>query len=546
MKLTQTIKRQLRKANDRKMFAVFCFALFLLVGFVILMVRLHRMEERLKVAFPGDYAAENAQELRHLVGFVALYLVAGLLVYYVIQMIWAYNREKSNALVREIENLLIESANNPDNFRVALEQINAYTASSVTALVYEEGTAHRTKCVGDNEMRRGIYAAEHERRVELYKCAAEYPEGAIRRRNGSMRKQYPQVYEYMDEHKANNIVLVPIMDADGNVTDLAGVANSQRPRYALEILKVLACPMSLAMHNCRYFAAMNKSVTTDALTGLQNRLAFDRWMEQCNPESLIRFGCVYIDVNELHTVNNRDGHETGDDMLREISQLLLAQFAVDTVYRIGGDEFVVISEKMDEGEMRKRMEHVNRILSQKNYYISYGLVWGENSVDPQALIRAAEERMYEDKYLYYQKREQKNLAEIEEWEIVPGDASDDAVRTFTKVAGQHFRAVFEVDPEKDEAHGVSMPSYFSVLLEKHQGSFRQSCYDYVQSMVDKSYHRAIDEFFNYPQIIQMLSRGERPIVRYRRIDGQGVVVRVYPLESFADSHRMLWIMETVN
>ncbi|MBP5354261.1 MAG: GGDEF domain-containing protein [Lachnospiraceae bacterium] len=535
-----------KKLSDRKVLALVIFVLYLMVGFAILMVRMSRMKARVTEEFSGAFARLCAAELRQMVAFVGIYLVTGLVVYYVIQMIWAYNQQKNTALVNKVENLLMDAAYKPENFQLAMEELNRYCCSAVTALVYEEDDTHKTKIIGDAEMRRGIYSAEHERRLDLYACAAAYPEGAILRPTKAVKQNFPMTYEYMKQYNADNIILVPVLGADGEVRDVAGMAHSQRPRYALELLRTLACPMSLAMHNYRYFTVVKNSGTTDALTGLQNRLAFDRYMEQVNPEGMIRFGCVYIDVNELHTVNNRDGHEAGDQMLIEIAQLLLAQFAVDTVYRIGGDEFVVISEKMEKREMVSRMSLIDRILDQKSYYISYGITWETENIRPRELVHIAEERMYEAKFLYYQRKEQRNLVAMPESDMVRGEASEEAVRTFTDVAWQHFRGVFEVDPIEDTAKCLFLPSYFNEVLVKSGGSFRKACYAYMEAMVDKAYFRAIDEFFNYEQLLQMLDHGSEPIVRYRRIDGQGIAVRVYPLENYTVTRHMLWILETIN
>ena len=545
-RLIVKLKEQAKKLWDRRVVALFIFVFYLMVGFAILMVRMSRMKVRVSQEFSGKLAEACAAELRSMVAFVGLYLVIGLVVYYIIQMIWAYNQRKNNALINKVENLLMDAAYKPENFQVAMEELNRYCSSSVTALVYEEDDTHKTKIIGDAEMRRGIYSAAHERRLDLYACAAAYPDGAIIRPTKKIKRDFPLTYEYMEKYHADNLVMVPVYGTDGTVRDVAGMANSQRPRYALELLRTLACPMSLSMHNYRYFTVVKNSGTTDALTGLQNRLAFDRWMAEVNPVGMIRLGCVYIDVNELHTINNRDGHEAGDRMLIEIAQLLLAQFAVDTVYRIGGDEFVVVSEKMERKELESRMSMVDRILDQRNYYISYGLAWETENIDPKELVHIAEERMYEAKFLYYQRKEQRNLVAMPEAEMVRGEISEEAERTFTNIAWSHFRGVFEVDPITDTVKCLFLPNYFEDVLQKNGGSFRKACYAYMEAMVDKAYFRAIDEFFNYAQIMQMLDRGEEPVVRYRRIDGQGIAVRVYPLENYTVTRHMLWILETIN
>ena len=52
--------------------------------------------------------------------------------------------------------------------------------------------------------------------------------------------------------------------------------------------------------------------------------------------------CVYIDANGLHELNNERGHEAGDLMLRFGAESLMEQFPKGSLYRVGGDEFVVL------------------------------------------------------------------------------------------------------------------------------------------------------------------------------------------------------------
>ena len=56
--------------------------------------------------------------------------------------------------------------------------------------------------------------------------------------------------------------------------------------------------------------------------------------------------CVYIDANGLHELNNERGHEAGDLMLRFVADSLMEQFPKGSLYRVGGDEFVVFPFKM--------------------------------------------------------------------------------------------------------------------------------------------------------------------------------------------------------
>ena len=84
----------------------------------------------------------------------------------------------------------------------------------------------------------------------------------------------------------------------------------------------------------------------DPLTGLPNRRKFQERLEQAlafarrHPQ---RVCVLFIDLDRFKLINDEVGHEAGDHVLRTVSQRLLAMLReVDTVARIGGDEFVVL------------------------------------------------------------------------------------------------------------------------------------------------------------------------------------------------------------
>lgn len=85
---------------------------------------------------------------------------------------------------------------------------------------------------------------------------------------------------------------------------------------------------------------------TDDLTGAGNRRAFERVLEETIAEARRdrrSFSLMFFDIDDFKSYNDRFGHEAGDEVLREVVELLRAVIRRgDHVFRIGGDEFVVI------------------------------------------------------------------------------------------------------------------------------------------------------------------------------------------------------------
>jgi len=93
-------------------------------------------------------------------------------------------------------------------------------------------------------------------------------------------------------------------------------------------------------------AAMQRIAHFDALTGLPNRLLLSdrlyQGMVRANRRSSL-MAVVYLDLDGFKAVNDKYGHDAGDDLLRTVAtRMLEAVREGDTVARIGGDEFVII------------------------------------------------------------------------------------------------------------------------------------------------------------------------------------------------------------
>lgn len=90
--------------------------------------------------------------------------------------------------------------------------------------------------------------------------------------------------------------------------------------------------------------------TNDALTGLPNRMALDMKLEAlCSRLSLdeteqnLWFSLLYIDLDGFKAVNDNCGHAAGDIVLQKVGSVIMSAVrSKDTVFRIGGDEFVVL------------------------------------------------------------------------------------------------------------------------------------------------------------------------------------------------------------
>ena len=135
--------------------------------------------------------------------------------------------------------------------------------------------------------------------------------------------------------------------------------------------------------------ALLKDSQTDALTGLSNLHRLNRMEKHYRKRPTLT--AVYVDLDDLKQINDTLGHKEGNAALKEVADYLdsICQHG-DAAYRIGGDEFLLISETATAQVLSERFTAASSAL--QHIGISYGIASGTAPLD--SLICAAEQNMY--------------------------------------------------------------------------------------------------------------------------------------------------------
>jgi diguanylate cyclase (GGDEF)-like protein len=138
----------------------------------------------------------------------------------------------------------------------------------------------------------------------------------------------------------------------------------------------------------------------DELTNVYNRAGYDIVRQNIDTTTT---AMLIIDADEFKQINDNNGHETGDRILQKLSATLKKNFRPDDyIFRIGGDEFVVLMSNVDDRAKRlieKKIIQINRELSDTGdglpkISISCGISIGKKRRDPQDMFREADAALY--------------------------------------------------------------------------------------------------------------------------------------------------------
>lgn len=156
----------------------------------------------------------------------------------------------------------------------------------------------------------------------------------------------------------------------------------------------------------------------DQLTGLYNRFGYVQLAQQYFAEQCGRVYLVYVDVDNLKTINDNYGHAMGDKAIKGVADAIKEVYREDNILvRMGGDEFLVIGKEAGEEVLSEKEKAVGSFLKkyserEKLPFIltaSMGHVHNlKNEISLEALVKSADARMYEIK----QRRKKAKFEEV--------------------------------------------------------------------------------------------------------------------------------------
>lgn len=357
-----------------------------------------------------------------------------------------------------------------------------------------------------------------------------------------MQEINPEFYSFLTEHSIREISLSATINKANSITILAAI-NSKRGKMVRMLAEKVSACFSMALYNKNHLNRTIKAATTDPLTGVLNRVAFKSDLVVYNEEKAFNFACLYIDVNELHICNNKYGHGAGDEMLMYIANTLKEVFYGHKIYRMGGDEFLVFCQNVEQETMNKGIKVFQKQLVPRGYHVALGMSYRTQNTCTEDMVREAEVRMYEAKAEYYQNKEHKDLG-AGSGEYVQAKTGILEIDTILSILKEKYNGIYRVSLASDKARRILMPAYLN--YNENEEHFSKLFTKYVSDSVDPDYHRSVLNFLNYDTLANQLLSGKTPKITFKKNDGELVALSVYKLEESMDSAKdTLWVFAKV-
>ncbi len=159
--------------------------------------------------------------------------------------------------------------------------------------------------------------------------------------------------------------------------------------------------------NCKYYL-LNKFLNlsyVDDLTGVKNRNSYATKVSELSVNHPGVIGIIFVDINGLKEANDRYGHTFGDNLIKECADILKNIYK-HQVYRVGGDEFIVLDAATDEKLVDENIIKLkSQVENSRTLAISIGSAISFSNNDFSASVDKADKEMYKNKAEYYKKND---------------------------------------------------------------------------------------------------------------------------------------------
>ncbi len=184
-------------------------------------------------------------------------------------------------------------------------------------------------------------------------------------------------YELMKFQDLTDIIIGAIRVEGKEITGFVGVDNALKDKEKTSIIRTVAKFTATFLDETQLLSNLNKLSYYDTLTGVKNRYSYGLKIKEID-QNIDSLGVLYADIIGLSSLNDTNGVLFGDGILINLAKILSEVFE-DKVFRVGGDEFVIILENVSEDNFEKDIALLKEKLAHEaDYKVSIGYMWNKN------------------------------------------------------------------------------------------------------------------------------------------------------------------------
>ncbi len=206
-------------------------------------------------------------------------------------------------------------------------------------------------------------------------------------------------YQILRAQGIRSLLAVPVVKDD----EIVGFLGVDDPKVNIRDFDLLTSVLYFIQNDLekrRVMEQLERLSYEDTLTGLNNRNRYNVVRTAMKKKAPRKLGIIYMDLNGLKRANDTMGHDYGDKLIRRTAKIL-KDIIGDDAYRIGGDEFVAICADIEKSDLEEKTALLRQRMDEDKIMVSIGTSWRDEGVHIKEQLHEADQRMYEEKKIYY-------------------------------------------------------------------------------------------------------------------------------------------------
>lgn len=207
-------------------------------------------------------------------------------------------------------------------------------------------------------------------------------------------------YQTLNAQDIQSLIAAP-MRKEGRISGFIGVDNPKLHLDDLGLLKSVTYFIIEDFEKRELITMMEQMSYYDILTQVYNRNKYAKVLRELSSRPMTSMGIVYMDLNGLKIANDTYGHNYGDYLIQGAAAMLKKHFS-DNIFRLGGDEFLVLCINMEKEDFERIVNDLRKEeAAHTEINASIGSIWTRDVSNLEEQIAYADELMYAEKQSYY-------------------------------------------------------------------------------------------------------------------------------------------------
>lgn len=217
-----------------------------------------------------------------------------------------------------------------------------------------------------------------------------------------IKENCPLWHETLVESNIRSLVLFPLKAGD-RILGYMWVSNFKinDTTQIKEALEITTFVLGSQIGNKLLLDQLTRLSSIDILTGLYNRNKLNIYMTGILESKKTPIGLVFLDINGLKKVNDNEGHIAGDNLIKRAAKTLTSVFTGNDIFRVGGDEFVVIIIGAEKEKIVESLDKLREEAKKNDVSFAAGYALSDNDHNIEKALKEADFNMYKDKRKFY-------------------------------------------------------------------------------------------------------------------------------------------------